>query len=185
MTAASSRPPEAASPTTSAAALARRWEHDLRLRFVVVGAFNTGVGLLCFPILYLALGRRLPYLALVVVSFVLAVTSAFFTHRWIVFRAGGPVLPQYLRFAAGQMGLLGVSLLGMALLVGHLGVPPLVAQPALSLTMVVLSFAWNSRVTFRGAMSLGATPTPAHAPHTPRGLRAMSENTQVARDVSH
>ncbi len=100
MTAATPRPAEAT------AALMRRWERDLRLRFVVIGAFNTGVGLLSFPVLFLALGRRLPYLALIVVAFALAVTSAFFTHRWIVFRADGPILPQYLRFTAGQLGLL-------------------------------------------------------------------------------
>lgn len=146
---------------TLTAAVARRWEGDLRLRFLVVGAYNTAVGLLAFPALFVLFGRRAPYQALVVAAFVVAVTNAFFAHRWIAFRAGGPVLPQLLRFALGQLGLLGFSLAGMSLLVGHLGVPPLVAQPALSVTAVALSFAWNARVTFRGARGLGAPPGPA------------------------
>lgn len=150
MTATTPRPPEVA------AALVRRWEHDLRFRFVVVGVFNTGLGLLSFPLLFLALGVRVPYLALIVVAFALTVTGAFFTHRWIVFRVTGPLLPQYLRFAAGQLGLLGFSLMGTALLVGRLRLSPLLAQPALSLSVIALSFAWNARVTFRGARRRGA-----------------------------
>lgn len=164
MIAARPRPPEAAAAARRPSALLQRWTRDLKLRFVVVGAFNTGVGLLSFPLLFLALRGRLPYLALVVVAFALTVTTAFFTHRWIVFRARGPKLPQYLRFVAGQLGLLAFSLAGMALLVGHLGVPPLVAQPALSLSVVALSFAWNLRVTFRGATGEGAPAVRADAP---------------------
>ena len=170
MTHATPRPLDRSSAAALTSALAGRWDRDLRLRFVVVGAFNTGVGLLSFPLLYLALGRRLPYLSFIVVAFVVAVTSAFFTQRWIVFRAGGPILPQYFRFAAGQMGLLGLSLVGTALLVGRLGVPPLVAQPALSLTLVILGFAWNARVTFRGARVLGAPPAVADASNADRGF---------------
>lgn len=125
------------------------WAGDQRLRFLVVGGYNTVFGVACFPVLYVLFGRTSHYLALSTVAHFIAVTNAFIAHRVVAFRAEGAWLPQWVRFCVGHLGTLGLGLLGLALLVGRLRLTPLQAQPILLAVSVILSYFWHSRVSFR------------------------------------
>ena len=125
-----------------------RWE-DVRFRFLVIGAINTGFGYALFPLLFLLLGKRVHYLGVAILSHAIAVAIAFVLHRRYAFRAEGPWLPQYLRFNVGYLASFGIGLAGMALLVGRAHWSPLVAQPVLMTVTIVLSYLWHSRVSFR------------------------------------
>lgn len=129
--------------------LGRRWTEDLKFRFLVVGAYNTAIGFLLFPLLYLLLRRHLHHAVILVITHVIAVTNAFITHRRLAFRADGSWFPQFLRFNAGYLGSLGIGLAGFWLLVDRARWSPLVAQPLLMTVTIALSYLWHSRVSFR------------------------------------
>ena len=81
------------------------------LRYLVVGALNTAVGYGLFALCYLALNGRWPYLAILVLAHVLAVTWSFTTHRRWVFAPTDPsaahgLIATWLRYQLAYVGLL-------------------------------------------------------------------------------
>ena len=70
------------------------------LRFLVVGAWNTGFGYLSFALLYYFFSPFAHYMAIQAVSVVVNVTNAYLCHKFIVFRTRGNYGREYLRFYA-------------------------------------------------------------------------------------
>jgi putative flippase GtrA len=122
---------------------------DRRLRFLVVGAYNTAFGYVFFAIAYLLFGERLHYLAIGVACHFIAVTHSFLTQRYLVFRSRGPWLGEYGRFQLAYLATLpfGVGLL--ALFHDLVGLPVLWAQACALAVLVVYTYLASSRFAFR------------------------------------
>lgn len=120
-----------------------------RLRFLVVGAFNTVFGYLVFTGLYLGLHEHLHYLLIGLIAHFIAVVNAFVLHRKIVFRSRLPVLASFIRFNLSTATALIFSLSCMALLVETLAIPPLIAQAIVTSLSVVLSYVLHRNYSFR------------------------------------
>ncbi len=104
------------------------------LRFLAVGAVNTGFGYAVFALL--VLGGVAPELALPV-AFGIGVLWNFFTHARLVFRTRGLArLPQYV---AVYLALYGVNALALRAALAA-GASPLIAQFFLAGAIAVLSF---------------------------------------------
>lgn len=126
----------------------RLWHGSRKLRFLLIGAWNTGFGYLCFYVLYLLAADHLHYLAISAIAHFIAVTQSYAMHRRLVFHSVAPVIFEFLRFNASHLGTLTFGLLAMYLLVEIAAVPPLVAQAIAILTSVILSYVLHSRVSF-------------------------------------
>jgi putative flippase GtrA len=125
---------------------------QVEIKYLIVGAFNTAVGLAAFPILYFALERlNIHYMGLLIVSQIICVTSAFFTNKYLVFRTKGNHAREFIRFSSFYMTYFLINLVLTPLLVEVQGLNPVITQLAISVGVVLSSFIWHRKVTFKDA----------------------------------
>lgn len=129
------------------AALARL-AADTRVRFLAVGAGNTVFGYGCFVAVHLLAGARLGTLATLVVAYAIALPVTFLTQRGLVFRRGGPVAPQALRFALTNTSVFVANLVIVPLLVDGLAMEPLRVQLGFVAVSTVLSYLAHKHWSF-------------------------------------
>ncbi|MFH1871216.1 MAG: GtrA family protein [Pseudomonadota bacterium] len=120
-----------------------------KIRFLVVGAYNTAFGYAAFAGLYLWFKESLHYLILVAVAHLFAVVNAFLTQRRIVFNDRSPMLAAFLRFNVATTLSLLLSLTGMALLVDGIGINPLIGQAIVTILSVIGIYVLHRHYTFR------------------------------------
>lgn len=123
------------------------WDNE-RVRFLVVGAYNTLFGYAAFAVLYTWLHETMHYLAIAVIGQVIAVINAFFAHRILVFRARGNLLADFVRFNITTLGSTAIGLAGLAVLVDLGGVHPLLAQGIVLAVTVVITYVAHKLYTF-------------------------------------
>ncbi len=132
----------------SFAAPRRLWQNSRKLRFLIIGGWNTLFGYLSFYVLYLLAADRLHYLIIAVIAHFVAATQSYAMQRRLVFRSGAPIRAEFLRFNASLIGTLLFGLLAMYLLVEAAALSPLIAQAIVILASVILSYVLHSRVSF-------------------------------------
>jgi len=129
--------------------LTRIWDDSEKLRYLIIGGWNTLVGWGLFFALYALLGSRLNYLVIACMSHVVAVTNAFVCHRYLVFRSDAPWFLAYLRFNVTQLLGLLWGLAGLALLVQGAHLSPPMAQCIVLASGLVLTYLLHRRFSFR------------------------------------
>jgi putative flippase GtrA len=132
-------------------------------RYLLVGSFNTLFGLGLFGLLLALFEDRVHYLALLVISHVVAVLTAFVLHRKFVFRVKGQVLQDLWRFWTVYLAALGANLvlLPLAVEVAHLS--PLVGQICVLAVTATATYVAHARFSFSPARprpSATAPPLP-------------------------
>lgn len=127
------------------------------VRFLIVGGLNTLLGLGVFPLLYLVFPILRPhYFQLMFMSWAICVSFSFVTMKYLVFRSFGDSWNQYARFVSFHFATLMLNIAALPLILANTGWNPVRAQLLFSATVVVLSYFWNSRVTFvpaRGSLT--------------------------------
>lgn len=118
-------------------------------RFLLAGIYNTGFGYASFAALYAMFGQSVHYLLLALAAHPIAVTNAFLTHRFFVFRSKGDFWPEYLRFNLTYVGTLLIGMTGLLLLVEIFKLHPLVAQVIIIAVTVCSSYFAHKHFTFR------------------------------------
>jgi putative flippase GtrA len=141
------------------AAPRRLWQDSRKLRFLIVGGWNTLFGYLSFYVLYLLAAEHLHYLIIAVIAHFVAVTQSYVMQRRLVFRSDAPVPGEFLRFNASLIGTLLFGLLAIYLLVEAAALSPLVAQAIVILTSVILSYVLHSRLSFGAAPDRAGPPS--------------------------
>lgn len=126
----------------------RLWHSSRKLRFLVIGGWNTVFGYLCFYFLYLLTADYLHYLIIAVIAHIVNVIQAYVMQRRMVFRSEARIAGEFLRFNASLVGTLLFNLLAMYLLVRVTALSPLVAQAIVILASLVLTYVLHSRISF-------------------------------------
>ena len=128
--------------------LARKSERPLR--FLVAGGINTALGLAFYPLLLWAVPwLRTHYMVALAVAQAVCLCFAFTLHKLAVFRTRGNMLREFAHFASFYLFNYAVKWAALPLLVEGAEVPPAVAQTGFTLALIVGSYFWHSRVTFR------------------------------------
>ncbi|NOS87434.1 MAG: GtrA family protein [Methylococcaceae bacterium] len=129
-----------------------------KLRYLLVGAFNTVSGYSVFAALWLLWGDALPYqlwgyalnyLIVLVISHIINVTSAFICYRIWVFKKQGGIVGDFIRFNMVYLGAFGFNMAVLPILVGQLHFHPLVAQALVIAVTVVSSYILHRRFSFK------------------------------------
>jgi putative flippase GtrA len=132
---------------------------DERVRFVIVGGFNTVFQFGMFALF--DQGDRSPvrYLASLYVSYAIAIVVAFFLHRRFTFRAteGGNAVVDFFRFASVYVVSLVINTALLPLLVETARLSPLVAQAIVTVITVLLSYFGHKYFSFRRRRELEST----------------------------
>jgi len=113
------------------------WRRE-EIRYLVVGGFNTVVGLALYAGFHALLGRQLGYLLVLVPAYAVGIVVSFITQRYLVFGARGQVVQQFLRFTSVQLSGLGLNALVLALIHVTTSIPAVPAQ-AISLFFVAVA----------------------------------------------
>jgi putative flippase GtrA len=120
------------------------------LRFLVAGAANTAFGLAIYPaLLWSVPGLATHYLVALGVAQALSLCFAFATHKLGVFRTRGNLAREFGAFASFYLANYAANWAALPLLVEVARVPPVVAQLGFTAALIVGSWFWHSRVTFR------------------------------------
>ena len=129
--------------------LSHAWRGNQKLRFLVVGTWNTVFGYLAFLLIYQILGNWLHYLFVAVFAHLLTVTQSFITQRRWVFGIVAPWGTQYLRFNVSHLATLGLALTLLWLLVDRAGLPVLLSQALVAAISVCASYLAHRHYSFR------------------------------------
>ncbi len=124
--------------------------HETKVRFLAAGGLNTAFGLAIFPILMWTLGPRgLHYMVALIISQITSILLAYTTQKFLVFRTRGNYIVEFGKFAIFYLSYCLVNLAVLPLLVEIGRINPIVAQFCFSLLIIVTSYFWHSRVTFK------------------------------------
>jgi putative flippase GtrA len=124
-------------------------QHQTKVRFLLAGAFNTALGLVTYPVLYLLMTPlRVHYLVILAISQAVCVTFAFLTNKFLVFRTSGNYLSEYGKFITFHLSYFLVNLVVLPILVEFFGMNPIWAQTLFAVLVIVSSYFWHSRITF-------------------------------------
>ncbi|MBN1104988.1 MAG: GtrA family protein [Deltaproteobacteria bacterium] len=142
-------------PGTHPSALFRK--HERKLRFVLVGVWNTVFGYCVFLLLdslflHILSSRRLSYMIAMLLSYIVSVLNAFALHKFFTFRSrvrGLAVLGELARFSSTYLSVLFLSLVLLPALVEILGLSTRVAGAVVILVCTVTSYLGHSRFSFR------------------------------------
>lgn len=130
--------------------LERLRPHETKLRFLVAGGLNTLFGLAIFPaLLWLMTPLRWHYLVILTLCQILAVAFAYTTNKLLVFRTRGNHVREFVKFASFYVVNFAVNLAALPILVEVVHIPPAIAQTLFVLVVVLTSYFWHSRITFR------------------------------------
>jgi putative flippase GtrA len=151
--------------------ITRLWR-DQRVRFLVVGAFNTAISIpvswsiFFFLAKLLHLDQRLIAEITTVIATILNITIAFVGYKFVVFRTRGNYLPEYLRFyiVYAIPTICGLVLLPvlMTVLQHRFGNYTFyIAQGFLTAVTIIISYVGHKRITFRQTN----VPDPTGPPH--------------------
>ena len=119
-----------------------------KVRFLIVGGWNTAVGYALFIGLHLLLGQRLPPEATITLAYCLALPHAYLTHRLLVFRPTAGSIAQFGRFCLSNTVIFLANLLLMPLSVRAFGLDPIWAQGGFLLASTVASFVFHKYYSF-------------------------------------
>lgn len=139
------------------------WRRE-EIRYLIVGAFNTVVGLGLYAGFHALLGRQLGYLLVLIPAWAVGIVVSFFTLRYVVFRAHGHMLKDFLRFSSVQFT--GLALNAPVLAVVHVSTSlPAVWAQAVSLLLVAIATYFSHKLfSFRRAEPAAITPQEDRAP---------------------
>ncbi len=127
-------------------------QHETKIRFLLAGGVNTVQGLANYPILYLLLSPlHVHYLVILVISQSLSITFSFITNKFFVFRTTGKHLQECGKFISFHVIHLVTNLTVLPLLVELANMNPAWAQVCYSVVVIITSYFWHSRITFRSA----------------------------------
>jgi putative flippase GtrA len=125
-----------------------RTKHAEKIRFLVVGVWNTFFGIGLYTLLVTLLGKD-TYLLLVIPVNIVAITQNFILYKFVVFRTKGDYLHEYFRFYIVYGPPVLVNLFVLPVLVRVIGLDPRVAQFLFTFVVVFISWFGHKYFTFR------------------------------------
>lgn len=118
----------------------KRLLHYEPARFVLVGAFNTGLGFGLYSGLWLLVGKAIGYLACLYLSYAGAIAVAYLLYAHFVFRGADRSFLQFLRFASVYVVSVVVNTIALPALIIGLGLQPIGAQAVAVVITTVCSY---------------------------------------------
>ena len=122
------------------------------VRFLLAGAANTAFGLAIYPLLLWSVPAfHTHYLVALALAQAISLCFAFTTYKIGVFRTRGNIAREFGTFSSFYLFNYAANWAALPLLVELGGVPPILAQLGFTALLVLGSWFWHSRVTFRSA----------------------------------
>ncbi len=118
------------------------------LRFLLIGAYNTVIGYMVFLALNWFFNKWFHYLMILIFSYILSVTHAYLTQRFLVFKSKGAIFYEYRKFFIVNLFGLGVNAVMLTLFI-RLGFKVEIAQAIAVLIATIISYVGHKNFSFR------------------------------------
>lgn len=123
------------------------------LRFAIAGAANTAFGVAIYPLLLWSdPWLHDHYLVALGIAQAVSLCFAFATHKLGVFRTRGNVVREFGAFSTFYLFNFAANWLALPVLVELGGMSPILAQLGFTTILILASWFWHSRITFRGGV---------------------------------
>lgn len=124
------------------------------VRYVLAAGLNTAFGLAIYPaLLWSSDWLHEHYMVALVIAQVTSLLFAFTTYRLGVFQARGDTARQFGLFSSFYLFNYAANWAALPLLVEVGGIHPIIAQLGFALVLMIGSYFWHSRVTFKARRS--------------------------------
>ena len=118
-----------------------------KIRFLLVGGFNTVVAYLIFTALYFLTGHR--YLISVIIQCTISINISIITMRYYVFRSHGRFLKEYCKAAGFYAYMLFFNMAWLFIFIETLHIHALISQALYLCVSTVLTFLCHKYFSFR------------------------------------
>ena len=131
-------------------------QHEVKIRFLIVGAWNTIFGYLVFigfDAIFAGLfsKRYAAYMSAAVLSNILAITNAYIFHKYVTFRStikGKGIIFEFIRFSTTYLFTFALSLLLLPLVVEIGNLSPKVSGAVLIVLCTGVSYVGHDKFSF-------------------------------------
>lgn len=124
-------------------------KHEQKIRYLIIGGWNTVFGYGVFAALYFWLADTMHYLMILSISYILSITNAYVGYKLFVFKTRGNILREYLRFYA----VYGISFLfnlaSLPLFIEILKLNMYVAQAIVTMVTILGSYMLHKNFSFK------------------------------------
>ena len=125
-----------------------------KIRYLLVGGYNTAFGYILFVVLLMLLKDRVHYLVVLVISHVISVTNAYFAYKFLVFKTQGKWLHEFGKFNMVYLGVLAINLMALPAMVELLSIRPVIGQAWFVGITVIVSYLGHKHFSFRAQSGL-------------------------------
>lgn len=119
----------------------KRWLNKLKdhsaIRFLLVGAFNTVLGLGLFPLLYWLIGSWIGVTTLLTTTYIICGLTAFGLHRNITFASKGQVKSEGIKYLLVTVVMWGINVVLLNAAIRFTALSPALAQPIIAILLQV------------------------------------------------
>lgn len=126
--------------------------HEQKIRYLIVGGWNTLFGYGVFAALYFWLEGLVHYLIILSISYVVSITNAYVGYKLFVFRTRGNILREYFRFYIVYGVSFIFNLLSLPLFVEMLKFNMYVAQAIVTIITILGSYVLHQKFSFKAAL---------------------------------
>jgi putative flippase GtrA len=130
--------------------------HQTKIKFVIVGIWNTVFGYLVFVGLdilfaFIFSKRYMVYMSAAVLANILAIINAYIFHKYVTFRSpvrGKGIIIEFVRFFSTYLFIMMLGLILLPLFVEILGIDPKISGALLIPITTIISYFGHSRFSF-------------------------------------
>lgn len=126
------------------------YETKKKLRYIIIGAWNTLFSYAAFVFLYFYTSSFLHYMVILALSQIAGITNAYICYKFFVFKTKGNIVREYLRFYVVYGTTFIVNLVLIAFFVELLKINPIVSQGIIAIVVVIMAYFGHSRFSFKG-----------------------------------
>ena len=124
--------------------------NETKVRFLATGVFNSLFGLMMFPFFFYVLEEyNFHYLIILTISQFISIIFAYLTNKFLVFKTKGNYLDEFLKFISFHLTYFIINIIALPILVEFFKLQPVVAQIFFATLVIISSYFWQSRITFK------------------------------------
>jgi putative flippase GtrA len=125
-------------------------QHEQKIRYLIIGGWNTLFGYSVFAGLYFWLSGSVHYLVILSLSYIISITNTYIGYKLFVFKTKGNILREYFRFYLVYGVSFVVNLASLPFLLEILHFNMYVAQALITIITVIGSYVLHKNFSFKG-----------------------------------
>lgn len=138
------------SPGAGPSPIASRWRRlDQRVRYLVVGGWNSVVAYGVFAVCWFMLHELVAPSAVVLIAYAISSLNGYVTFRYLVFTASGHPVREYLRYQAVYLPILALNAVALPVALALTGANAYLLQLLFAVVAIVLGYLGNRFFVFR------------------------------------